>query len=371
MAYIRLCVSLIIIAFLVCTPLLSFSARADAPFNDPFQRTWERVDKPVSDVQATRTWLWGPEAFTTGLLENYAEAANGQRVVQYYDKSRMEITSDPAIPQDIVWYVTNGLLARELISGLMQTGDSAFEPIGAAQLNVAGDGDDPTGPTYATFVSVTGRALARNGAVTMDTNDVSAAGCVPVDELPNPTVEISTATPTQEISTAAPTPETPTPVTQTPTPVTQTPTPETPTPVTQTPTPVTQTPTPETPVSSTPTPETPVVSTPTPTPETPVSTTTPVGQTPTPATPTVPATLTRVPSTPTSVTQTPTSWATSTPTATGTVVRIVTFPKTGSGGMLTVQQDEPVAVMNLALSIAMVMLLTGGLGTAVERRSRR
>src|SRR5690606_12339817 len=44
-----------------------------------------------------------------------------------------------------------GLLARELVTGVMQTGDQDFEPRSPAQVNVAGDADDPTGPTYATF----------------------------------------------------------------------------------------------------------------------------------------------------------------------------------------------------------------------------
>src|SRR5690606_34155252 len=52
------------------------------------------------------------------------------------------------------WYVTNGLLVSELVTGLMQTGDDAFEPRQPAMINVAGDPDDPTGPTYATFLSV-------------------------------------------------------------------------------------------------------------------------------------------------------------------------------------------------------------------------
>jgi N-acetylmuramoyl-L-alanine amidase len=172
--------SLCIITIVVIASLLpASSVSADAPFNDPFRRTWERVDKPVSELQAARTWLWGPEAFSPGLLENYAEARNGQRVVQYYDKSRMEITSDPTIPPESIWHVTNGLLARELITGQRQTGDNLFEQFGAAEINVAGDGDDPTGPTYATFASLLNAPPVGDGAGI--TQRVTRLGALPDD----------------------------------------------------------------------------------------------------------------------------------------------------------------------------------------------
>jgi hypothetical protein len=49
----------------------------------------------------------------------------------------------------------------------------------------------------------------------------------------------------------------------------------------------------------------------------------------------------------------------------------VTFPDTGSGGLLTSQNDQPVTLTSLAISIAIVVLLAGGFGIVVERRSRR
>jgi hypothetical protein len=114
-----------------------------------------------------------------------------------------------------------------------------------------------------TGTSVSGRALARNGAVTLDTNHVGFEACA----VPTPT---PIASPTPRGQTPSPTPvgQTPSP-TPAPTPVGQTPSP----------TPVGQTPSPRptaTPVGQTPTPRaTPIGQTPTPT-------ATPVGQTPTP-----------------------------------------------------------------------------------------
>ncbi|MEZ4568871.1 MAG: hypothetical protein R2849_00770 [Thermomicrobiales bacterium] len=74
------------------------------------------------------------------------------RQVQYYDKSRMEIT-DPTVDPNSIWYVTNGLLATELITGRMQLGNNRFDDRAPANVNVAGDANDPNGPTYATFTT--------------------------------------------------------------------------------------------------------------------------------------------------------------------------------------------------------------------------
>ena len=97
-----------------------------------------------------------------------------------------------------------------------------------------------TSISLATGATVSGRALARNGAVTMDTNHVGLTGCGAPTATASPTASAA-ATPTP---TATPVGQTPTP---TATPVGQTPTP-TATPVGQTPTPT------ATPVGQTPTP---------------------------------------------------------------------------------------------------------------------
>ncbi len=81
---------------------------AEEPGNTDFFRTWQRTDWPVQNQLAQRSWIWGPEAFTGQLIESYAEAADGERLVQYYDKSRMEITY-PDANRESPFYVTNGL----------------------------------------------------------------------------------------------------------------------------------------------------------------------------------------------------------------------------------------------------------------------
>ncbi|CCF86057.1 hypothetical protein [Nitrolancea hollandica] len=142
----RFFVSLLLLAAFLFTAIPSSAAPVG---NDAFQRTWARTDQPVSNLQTSRTWMWGPEA-NTGLLNEPFDG--GQRTVQYFDKSRMEIT-DPAGDPSSLWYVTNGLLAKELVTGNLQTGPDRFEPHDPATVNVSGDPTDPHAPTYASFAS--------------------------------------------------------------------------------------------------------------------------------------------------------------------------------------------------------------------------
>ncbi len=97
-----------------------------------FDRTWLPTDSPVASGSADRTWVWGPEAIATG-FEAYDQAVQGERLIRYYDKARMEITNPEALNQD-PWFVTNGLLAHELITGKVQIGDQAFLSRDPAQI---------------------------------------------------------------------------------------------------------------------------------------------------------------------------------------------------------------------------------------------
>lgn len=85
--------------------------------------------------------FWGPSA-TEAKMEAYTEAPNGQRRVQYFDKGRMELIN-PATS-----VVTNGLLAKELVTGDQQIGDAAYTHRDPPAIPIAGD-PSGTGPTYA------------------------------------------------------------------------------------------------------------------------------------------------------------------------------------------------------------------------------
>lgn len=87
--------------------------------------------------------FWGPLSTAhPGQQEPYKEAPCGQRLVQYFDKGRMELTTPST------GIVTNGLLATDLITGQVQVGDTAFQPKQSPAVPIAGDLDTP-GPTYA------------------------------------------------------------------------------------------------------------------------------------------------------------------------------------------------------------------------------
>ncbi len=176
--------ALAVFGFLALSAMPLATVHADPPGNTSFNRTWERTDYPVANSAVSRTWMWGPEANTAALVEDYDEAPGGQRTVQYFDKSRMEDNgyraSDP-------WDVTNGLLVLELMTGRLQLGDSTFEQHDPADVNVGGDANDPTGPTYSTMAAVRNwepladdtlitQRIARGGAVTTDDPSLATYG---------------------------------------------------------------------------------------------------------------------------------------------------------------------------------------------------
>jgi hypothetical protein len=190
---------------LVALAVPAFPAGAISPGTGPFQRTWQRTDSPVASSAVVRTWMWGPSGFSANMWEPYAETPGQLRLVQYYDKSRMEITN-PNGDQNSIWYVTNGLLVTELITGRMQLGDSEFdETRQPARVNVAGDPDDPNGPTYRTFggklnepplndgATITQR-IARDGTVSND-GSLSQYGVTAAQRLTVPGIDHQIASP--------------------------------------------------------------------------------------------------------------------------------------------------------------------------------
>ncbi len=143
-------------AVLACCALVLFSAVVFAQDDvDPILGNWQRTDKPVMAGIVDRTWMWGPQQSAYLTWESYAEAQDGERKVIYFDKSRMEIT-DPDASRDHPWYVSNGLLVVELMTGNLQTGHDRFDQRSPADVNIAGDSDDPNGVTYSTFTNLLG-----------------------------------------------------------------------------------------------------------------------------------------------------------------------------------------------------------------------
>jgi hypothetical protein len=134
----------ITIVFLVLS--LPFTTIAAQPGNDSFYRTWERTERPVMDRSVSRTWMWGPQAITGPITEPYMEAPGQYREVQYFDKTRMEINNPNEDPESR-WFVTNGLLAKELITGRVQVGHLSHIDVEPSGSQIAGD-PHPHSPTY-------------------------------------------------------------------------------------------------------------------------------------------------------------------------------------------------------------------------------
>src|SRR3954451_18210077 len=131
-------------------------ARASRLADPALEEVWDRTDKPIETGLAARSWMWGPENFYSN-YEPYAEGLGGRHLVSYFDKSRMEI-NNPTGDRNAQWFVTNGLLVVEMISGNIQTGNNRFSPAAPAQQPVAGDpasnGGSADTPTYASLSRV-------------------------------------------------------------------------------------------------------------------------------------------------------------------------------------------------------------------------
>lgn len=118
-----------------------------------FLAQWERTDGPVASGSVNRSWVWG-ERPGERRYERFDEASGGARLVQYFDKARMEI-NDPEGDRASSWFVTNGRLVVELISGRVQVGPSEYEQRGPASIPIVGDPrNNPQAPTYAMLASI-------------------------------------------------------------------------------------------------------------------------------------------------------------------------------------------------------------------------
>lgn len=148
--------------------------------SDAFRDLWTRTDSLVQRNAVGYSWIWGPTPFTAAVREPYVQSPGQTRLVQYFDKSRMEI-NQPDAPRS-AWYVTNGRLADELITGQLQVGDAQYEQRQPAALAVAGDPAN-TFPLYRDLRSVYRRPRAGDRA-----NEVlyrAADGSVQTQPLPS------------------------------------------------------------------------------------------------------------------------------------------------------------------------------------------
>ena len=137
----------LLVGLLLWKPVL-----ATLSFTDPaFEKSWNALDKAIFEQAETgRGYTWGP--VVVGSESITGESYNGNfRKVAYFEKARMEI-NNPAGNKNDLFYVTTGLLVKELVTGLRQDGDETFVQLPPSMVQVAGDPNDgtanPNAPTY-------------------------------------------------------------------------------------------------------------------------------------------------------------------------------------------------------------------------------
>lgn len=148
--------------------------------NNDFRNLWMRTDSLVQRGAVSYSWIWGPAPFTQAVREPYAQSPGGQRIVQYLDKSRMEI-NQPDAPRG-QFYVSNGRLTDELITGQLQVGDAQYEQRSPAAITVAGDPQN-TFPLYRDLQAIYRRQ--RNADHANEFIARGADGSVQISPLPN------------------------------------------------------------------------------------------------------------------------------------------------------------------------------------------
>jgi hypothetical protein len=162
--------------------LLAGHVAAQTITQPAFQRLWQRTDYPVQQGRGNHSWIWGPQPFTAEIGEWYLEGPGQSRVIQYFDKGRMEI-NNPSGNSNDPWFVTSGLLTRDMIDGRVQVGNGDYIAMPPAPIPVAGD---PTAgfPTYADLRPYV-RAPQRFGLGTSVTDRLTPDGKVTAPEFAN------------------------------------------------------------------------------------------------------------------------------------------------------------------------------------------
>jgi hypothetical protein len=168
-------------------PARPLAAPSDT-FADPNIRSvWQRTDAPVAAGQATRSWLWGPGPFFT-TYEPFNGTPNGNRLVQYFDKGRLEV-NDPSGDRGAQWFVTSGLLVKEMVLGRLETGIEPGDGEARAPARIPVSGEDvgaESAPPYSAFAGQFGRVPAAPGRAV--NAQIDAQGTVTT--LPTPPADV-------------------------------------------------------------------------------------------------------------------------------------------------------------------------------------
>ena len=104
--WLALLASILLLGTALPTRAAPWSPRRPSFATPAFRDVWNASDRAVAAGQAARSYTWGPFPWWD-YHEFYLQAPRGLRVVQYFDKARMEVAPSAARG------VTNGLLVVE------------------------------------------------------------------------------------------------------------------------------------------------------------------------------------------------------------------------------------------------------------------
>ncbi|MFO7271787.1 hypothetical protein [Sphaerobacter thermophilus] len=168
----RALLALVVLVASLVVPVAGVGA-AGAELDPAMVALWERTDGPVAAGETDRSWLWGPQANrVTTEPYTYAPLKENRRLVAYFDKSRMEINDPSGDPSD-PWYITNGRLVYEMMTGRIQVGQDPdiYTTVLPASIPVAGDPFSWNTPTYQVLGRLMGSAPDRTGEIITATVD--------------------------------------------------------------------------------------------------------------------------------------------------------------------------------------------------------
>ena len=133
---------------LISVSFLPVREATKSSFANPlFENLWAEQSAAAGSLD-----LWGSEPLLWR-AEPYADAPDGRRTVQYFDRGRMELTPTSNGSTE----VTEGLLALELTTGEIQLGSKLLEYKDPPAVAIDSAGDNPGVPTYAGLARVVQR----------------------------------------------------------------------------------------------------------------------------------------------------------------------------------------------------------------------
>ncbi len=161
---------LLAVVVLISVSFLPVRKSDKSSFANPlFQQLWTEQSAAADAVD-----LWGSEPLLWR-VEPYADAPDGRRVVQYFDRGRMELTPTPNGGTQ----VTQGLLALEITTGEIQLGSKLLQYQAPPTTPIDSGTSDPSVATYAGLSQVVQKPASdlSAGHATLD-SWIDAAGAV-------------------------------------------------------------------------------------------------------------------------------------------------------------------------------------------------